>query len=148
VFLLVILVQVIIASPFLLDPIALTLGWKLGANTSLMDYLYFTKIITRPGDHGMAALYGLSYFWKFLAEATYGNLNFPKVLKLGIILVNIYYFFIKKLCLNKCLLNLETSLKIKPDKSNKMMSWQRNKAIEILIVSYFAGICLMPGIHW
>jgi signal recognition particle GTPase len=43
---------------------------------------------------------------------------------------------------------VETTLKIKPDKSNKMMSWQRNKAIEILIVSYFAGICLMPGIHW
>jgi len=29
-----------------------------------------------------------------------------------------------------------------------MMSWERKKAIEILIISYLAGICLMPGIHW
>jgi len=94
IFFLVILVQVVIASPFLLNPVALAFGWKLGANTSLMDYLYFTKIITRPGDHGFAALYGLSFFWKFLDEYTYGNLNFPKILKLGIILVNVYYFFI------------------------------------------------------
>ena len=29
-----------------------------------------------------------------------------------------------------------------------MINWQRKKAIEILIVSYMAGICFMPGIHW
>ena len=93
---LIILVQAIIASPFLIDPIATLLGWKLGANTSLIDYLYYTKIITRPGFHGFAALYNLSFFWKFFSENTYGNRSFPALLKLGMLFVNIYYFFIKK----------------------------------------------------
>lgn len=148
VFMLIILVQAILASPFLVEPVAVILGWKLGANTSFIDYLYYTKLITKPGDHGMAAVYGLSFFWRFLDESTYGNKLFPTALKLGMLLVNVYYFFIRKLCFSKCIQNLETTLKSKPDKSNKMMSWQRKKAIEILIVSYLAGICLMPGIHW
>ena len=145
---LIILVQAVIASPFLIEPVAILLGWKLGANTSLIDYLYYTKIITKPGDHGFAALYGLSFFWKFFTEKTYGFRSFPTLLKLGMLFANVYYFFIKKLCYDKCIQNLITTLNNKADKSNKMMNWQRKKAIEILMVSYMAGICLMPGIHW
>jgi hypothetical protein len=79
----------------LINPIAILLGWKQGAQSKLMEYLYYTKLVTRPGDHGMAALYGLSYFWRFLTENTYGNSSFPTVLKFGILFVNIYYFFIR-----------------------------------------------------
>ncbi len=42
-------VQIALASPFVFDPVAKALGWKLGANTSFIDYIYFTKILTKPG---------------------------------------------------------------------------------------------------
>ena len=46
---LIVLVQIALVSPFIFDPAAKILGWRLGANTSVIDYLQFTKIITKPG---------------------------------------------------------------------------------------------------
>ena len=45
----IVFVQIALVSPFIFDPVANALGWRLGANTSVIDYLQFTKIITKPG---------------------------------------------------------------------------------------------------
>lgn len=91
-----IFVQLVLASPFLFDPVAKAFGWKLGANTSFIEYLYFTKIITKPGVSGMAAHYDLSYFWKFISKDIYQSSEFCIFLKSGMLFINIYYFFIRR----------------------------------------------------
>ena len=43
------------------------MGWSQGANTTFIDYLYFTKLLTAEGESGYSAgHYSLSVFWRFI----------------------------------------------------------------------------------
>jgi hypothetical protein len=39
-----------------------------GANTSIMEYLYYTKLISKKGKSGHSASFEASIFWKFMAQ--------------------------------------------------------------------------------
>jgi hypothetical protein len=86
--------QVAMAAPFLFDTVAKALGWSIGGNTDMWHYLYSTKILARPGEisHGSNyeyTLFGVSLAVKFI---TYSN--FYDFLKIIMLYVNVYYFFI------------------------------------------------------
>jgi hypothetical protein len=52
----------------------------------------------------LAAHQELSIFWTFISKETYFNKEaFADKLKIGMILVNIYHFFFRKMCFIPCL---------------------------------------------
>lgn len=55
--------------------------------------------------------------------------------------VNFYYFFLRRLCVGQCLTNLVRW----PD--GNMKEKDRKLALELLVVSYLSGICMVPGGH-
>lgn len=86
------IIQLIFASPFLIEPAALFLGWKLGANTSFEQYSQITK------NHyfsGKIALIPLNMFWELLT-ANFLKMREYQTLRLLFIFLNIYYILIKK----------------------------------------------------
>ena len=91
----IIAVQITLASPFLFDLSAKLMGFQ-GANTTFKEYLQFSKIIGRPNDTGHSAHYGSSLFWRFVIEDIYNSEDFVKILKNSILILNFYYFFIRR----------------------------------------------------
>ena len=62
--------------------------------------------------------------------------------KLGILLVNIWHFFIRKWCLPRCISNLKSTFSdtIKPINDKRL-------SIEILVIGYTSSVALVPGGH-
>ena len=93
----------------------------------------------------LAAHRDLSIFWTFISEETYFNKEaFADKLKIGMVLVNIYHFFFRKMCLIPCLTNLFRTF----DTTTPMGIFTQaslKKTLEILLLGYMCGILLMPG---
>ena len=66
-------------------------------------------------------------------------------LKKSMLLVNIYYFFIRQWCLPKCVYNLFDTFKAK---GKPILTWAlQKKAIELLVICYIGGVQFVPGGH-
>ena len=63
------------------------------------------------------------------------------MVKIAIPAVNVWFFFIRKNCLPRCLTNLSLS------SPGEMTNSDTKLTIELLIVQYMSGIALMPGAH-
>ena len=105
--------QIVIALPFLL--------------TAPLDYLIRSKLTGagRNGIQGSAAFWdylaahqSLSIFWTFLPEELYFDKSkLANTVKLVIPAVNVWFFFVRKNCLPKCLHNLGIN------SVSKMVGW-------------------------
>ena len=83
---------------FVLDPIAKAMGWSIGGNTDIWHYLYSTKILSRPGEISHGSNYEYTLYWSFISPEIYHSLQFINLLKILMLFVNVYYFFIRKNC--------------------------------------------------
>ena len=95
-----------VAAPFYSDFAASLLGFKNGANTSLIKYLQMSKLLGGEKGKEYGALYSHTIYWGFLPEDVYFSEPFLFYLKLAILSSNIYYFFIKHFCLVGCISQL------------------------------------------
>lgn len=60
------------------------------------------------------------------------------------LIVNVYYFFVRQWCLPRCLYNLLDTFNFK----KPVVTWAlQKKAIELLIISYIGGVQFVPGGH-
>ena len=68
---------------------------------------------------------------------------------MGILVVNVYYFFLRHWCLPQCFSNLFDTLNPKWElASRQTLTWlNQKKAIELLLISYLGGVQLVPGGH-
>lgn len=137
----IIIFQITIALPFIT-----------GA-TTIQDYLTasgFTALhssqfgVLHEYSDFLLAKHDHSVFLTFVPEKLLYNKDFLVVyLKPAIVAVNLYYIFIRKGCLMKCLSNLASfsdplSFSLKDRESIR-------NTIELLTISFFSGIVLLPG---
>lgn len=82
------IIQIIAASPFVYTPAAEFMGFKLGAQTELQHYLIDSKIL--GGDVNQKKLHGADYsnsmYWQFFTRETYYHDFFCRTLQLLILL--------------------------------------------------------------
>ena len=133
-----VLFQAVIALPFV--------AW---GDTSIRRYLFYSKFTLegRGGVGGADKVYDYmssnhyaTIFWKFIPEEIYETKELlADRLKIALVSLNIYHFFIRKMCLQQCISNIWHPFK---------GSFDFRKTIEILLIGYFTGIVLMPGAHF
>lgn len=120
-------------------------GWKQGAKTSLRTYLERSKFIgSNLKREKVGAQYEISLWWRFVPEEMYYKDSFLTFLKLCMLAINVWYFFIRRNCLPQCLSQLVGTF---GKAKNVMTALDRNLCIELLVVTYIAGTCFVPGGH-
>ena len=98
--------QVLIALPFIYDPASRLMGFPNGAQTSIEDYLHFTRIGGGKDNKQRGASKEFTLYWHFLEDKVYNDEPFLNRLKGIILAINVYFFFIRSGCLYKCILNI------------------------------------------
>jgi len=133
--------QVLIALPFVSDPVANALGYENGAGTSLEKYLWFTRFAGGSKDTRRGAVIAHTVYFFYLSNDFYHSEEFILYTRLAIIFVNVYYFFLRSGCMFQCIKN------IVPWNLPKHTSIQRTKVIEVMVILYVSGINFTPGGH-
>ena len=139
-------IQAFVAAPFLSDTFCQLFGWKMGAKTSLITYLVKSKFLpTNEKLEMIGALYKNSFWWHFIDETIYYKDAFLAFLKLCMLGINIWYFFIRRNCLPQCLFQLANTFS---GSIKKKMTLEDTKfCVELLVIPYIAGTCFVPGGH-
>ena len=112
------------------------LGFKQGALTTVYDYIIQGKFL--GGDpysklsHG--AVYPHSMFWQFVGETYYMSETFCMAMKVAVLGINVYYFFIRRWCLPDCIYNLLGAQK------KQFGVHERNKVTEIILVLWLSTL--------
>jgi len=145
--LIIFVMQVAMAAPFLFDTVAKALGWSIGGNTDMWHYLYSTKILARPGEISHGSNYEYTLYWSFISSEIYHSLQFIDFLKILMLSVNVYYFFILKNCFPQCFKQLMNTFSPNKAKLLEVKQFQRKQAIEMMIICFISGICFVPGGH-
>lgn len=139
-------VKLLVSLAFMiLFQIGLALPFLLG-NTSIADYIERSKL-TGAGRNGvqssahfwdyLAAHHGLTILWNFVDEKCYFDKScLSDKVKVGMLLANIWFFFVRKNCIPQCLKNL---VELKGRQVSKRLT------IELLVIQYMCGCVLMPG---
>lgn len=95
----------------------------------------------------MAAHRALSIFWTFIPEDCYFHwpcLALP--LKIAMLALNIYHFFVRKWCLPRCLTNLAQTFDEKAVAQLGIRSQEQIRlTLEVLLLGYMGGVVTMPG---
>ena len=92
-----------------------------------------------------AAGFKFSVFWKFLTVNDYNTYVKTAIAMKIILLMNVYYFFLRRCMLTGCLERLVDSAY---GKTNfKVTVADRTKCIEIILVLYVSACQCMPGGH-
>lgn len=88
--------------------------------TSVSEYLFRSRF-AGGGRNGIGqaeavmdnvgAHYTLTIFWTFLDKDLYYSKEWNDGLKIGILVLNVYHFFIRKWCFPKCIENLLNTFK-------------------------------------
>jgi hypothetical protein len=123
-----------------------------------LGYVFFLRdwdsyfLDSRLLGHGhksvnVGADYNHSVYWTFISSDLYNSHWFTDRLKLAILALNTYYFFIRQWCLPQCLYHvLGFKLKlIRPD--DLTVQEQDKKVIEIMVVGLLIGAVNVPGGH-
>lgn len=127
--------QVAIASPFCFDPVAQTLGFK-SAGTHWKDYLHYTKFLGGDKKRQYGSMYDLTIYFQFIDRQIYYKQWFIDGLKLAMLSVNVWYFFIRRACIFKCFLNIFNTFK---HTNHRMSLFEMQKGLEILVIGLVAG---------
>jgi len=108
-------------------------------------YAKFTYDKIRP----YGATYGNTIYWQLVGPGMYWQPWFCPLLKKCMLAVNVYYFFLRRWCLPQCLINLTKTFDGSQSlfKSQPFTRAQAKMGVELLLVSYVAGVCFVPGGH-
>lgn len=99
--------------------------------------------LVEPWWDCIGADYELTIFWSWLDRDTYQDCNqMGKWCRIGMVMTNIYYFFIRRAALIPCLQNLMDFFRFKED---KVKYRDLRETAEINIIGYMVGLVLMPG---
>ena len=117
----------------------------LGGSQGLQKYVEDTKLLGgKLGEDTRGALYGLTIYFRFITWELYSSPLFGSLTKGGILFLNVYYFFIRRQCLQPCLQNLAATFS---SKTQTFGFGRVRKQIEILCVLMVASCAVMPGGH-
>jgi len=133
--------QIIISLPFVLT------------STSVKEYVERSKFTGGgrdvPGEwhyRFMAASHGSTIFWGFIPEVCYQDWPCLALkLRVGLLALNVYYFFIRRWCFPQCFSNLLNTFGKKPE--GVVSQKQIRFTFEVLFLGYFLGVVQMPGGH-
>lgn len=125
--------QVIIALPFVYDPVALMLGFPNGAGNTLEKYMWQTRYAGGSADTRRGAVIIHTIYFFFLSHEAFHSEEFIEYTRIAILSVNIYYFFIRSGCVIQCLQN------ILPFNLKKYTNSERTKIIEVMTILYISG---------
>jgi hypothetical protein len=125
--------------------------------TSVSIYLFRSKL-TGAGRNEVggapkffnyvAADYIATIFWHFIDIDIYYNPQFAYCLKIGMLCVNIFHFFIKKNAFPRCFKNLLETFDSNKGKSLGVNCQSDVQNIcEMLLIGFISGVVLMPGAH-
>ena len=98
----------------------------------------------------VGAHFNHTIFWKFLEEDMYYSKWWNEGLKLGILVLNVYHFFVRKWCIPRCITNLLSTFNSSHQKElSKPLNLQDSKTvIELLVIGQLLGCALVPGGHY
>lgn len=148
--LVVVLFQAALMLPLCFDPFARMIGFQ-GGGTHWMDYLKYSKLLGGDKDRPYGSDYQWSIYWSWqmVSEKTYYNDAFFYFLKISMLMVNVYYFFIKMQTLPKCLDNLFSSFDSKFSLMRRVkLTWRHQRVLlTLMMVCYLAGAQFVPGGH-
>ena len=98
--------------PISFDPIAKMVGFQYGG-THWLDYLKYSKLLGGDKDRPYGSSYEWSIYWSWqmISEKTFYNDAFFYFLKIAMLMVSVYLFFIKMNSLPVCLDNLFNTFK-------------------------------------
>jgi hypothetical protein len=123
----VLVIQAVVALPFVWDPAAYALGFKMGAQTSPMEYLEYSKL----ADYLIALTSSNQSTQYWFRE----SLDFGNYLQTSMLQVNVYYFFLRQGVLVRCLNNL---------KMGYLKDVVKRKDILILMALFFITCQIVP----
>ena len=120
------------------------MGFKQGALTTVYDYIIQSKFL--GGDPNSKLNHGAEYknsrFWVFVGETYYMTETFCFAMKAAVLVINVYYFFIRRWCLPECIYNIFGA-------QNKKFGFkERNKITEIVLILWLSSLQFIPGGHW
>lgn len=140
--------QILIASPFCFDPVAKLLGFS-GGDTSWKDYLKYAKFAGGDKDRQYGSLYDWTIYWQMIDRRIYYKWWFVVILKMTMLLINVWYFFIRRFCLMDAVYNALTFFEPKwaLGVRQRLPYWKQRKGLEIMIICYIAGAQFVPGGH-
>lgn len=134
--------QVLVALPFICK------------KTTVYDYVTRAKFTGKgrvtPGEpfwDYVAAIYGHTIFWNWVSKECYEEYECLAVkLRISMLSLNVYHFFIRKWCWKQCLINLRDWFDPKYQYVHKPLKQKDiNLTLEILVLGYVTGVVLMPG---
>lgn len=86
--------QVLVALPFVNDQAAILLGFPKGGETSVDDYIAYSKFFGSGSDrYGMGAYYDQTNHWRFLSQYAYQSGFLWKFCYGSMVSLNVYIFF-------------------------------------------------------
>ena len=91
------------ASPFVFDSVARILGFKLGAMSSAELYLKKTRLYGGEEEKKMGAHHENTIYWGFIEKEIYLQEWFVNLLIMAALFLNVFYFFIRRGMLWKCI---------------------------------------------
>jgi len=92
-------------SPICYDSIARLCGFKMGGDTWWVHYLKYSKFITDE-DRPYGSAYDWTIYWQYIGKEIFYAPFFTEWLKIGMLSVNVWYFFVRRWCLPRCVENL------------------------------------------
>jgi len=135
--------QVLIMLPVSFDPFAQLVGFQAGM-THWYDYLKYAKFLGGDKDRQYGSSYEWTIYWQIVGGKIFKSPWFADMLKKLMVLVNVYYFFIRRGCLPQCFSNLFNTFR---QTSNKLTWAKQRMAVELLLICYISGVNFVPGGH-
>ena len=111
--------QVIIMLPICFDPFAKLVGFQAGA-THWFNYLQYAKFLGGDKDRQYGSSYEWTIYWQIVGGKIYKSPWFADMLKKLMLLVNVYYFFLRRWCWPQCFTNLYNTFK----QTTNSLSWK------------------------
>lgn len=140
--------QLLIASPFTVDPVAQLLGFERG-DTSWKDYFKYAKFSGGDKDRQYGSLYDWTIYWQMIDRRIYYKWWFVALLKLTMLAINVWYFFVRRFCVMDSVYNALTFFEPKwaLGVRQRLPYWKQRKGLEIMVICYIAGAQFVPGGH-
>lgn len=139
-------IQIVLAAPFVSPAAAVMMGWP-NASSSLYMYLIRSKFIPSTEKfRRFGSQPSFSHWWTWIDEDMYFKDAWLEFLQKVILFINVYYFFIRRNCMPKCLSQLwNTFSPQKCDTSHKLKDLRL--CVELLVIAYLSGLAFLPGGH-
>lgn len=137
--------QFMVMAPLCFDPFAKFFGFPAGM-THYWDYLKYAKFI-EDKERKYGATQDMSIFWHQVSSEIYYSKGFVPRLKKIMMFINFWFFFVRRFCAPRCIMNVLSVTDSKWSRQQKLRWRDQILATELMVVCYIAGAQFVPGGH-